>query len=252
MESLKDEIISLRIALKNANAMLKEERESHAEIINKLSHDLKNPIGIIYSFIEMILEKGDNYDKEKRQKYLNVIKNSASFSIELLNNLAKYSNLLSKDMSLSLEKTNYSELLKSVTQSFEKQAESKGISLQDNLCNENVILIMDEHEITTAINNILSNAIRFSRQGSEINVELEIVDNVAVTRISDEGIGISEKHFKDIFKEFYTVNTYDEHRQKCVGLGLNLASKIVQFHNGKILIDSAPGKGSVFSIELPV
>ena len=250
-EHLQDEIIALKLAIKKAKSELKEQRESHADIINKLSHDLKNPIGIIYSFIEMILENGENYDKEKLRKYLNVIKNSASFSIELLNNLAKYSNLLSEKITLTLERTNYTKLLKSVLRSFEKQAESKNITLIDNTGNKEVVLNIDANEMVIALNNIFSNAIRFSNQGSKISVELEDNKNTVVIGISDEGIGIAAKHHKDIFKEFFTVNTYDEAKQKCVGLGLSLCDKIVMHHGGNIAVKSKANKGTTFSIELP-
>ena len=250
-EHLRDEIIALKLALKKAGSELKDQRESHADIINKLSHDLKNPIGIIYSFIEMILENGENYDNEKLRKYLNVIKNSASFSIELLNNLAKYSNLLSDKMTLTLERTNYAKLLKSVLRSFEKQSKNKNITLIDNVGDEAVILNIDAHEMVIALSNIFNNAIRFSNQGSKISVDLEVNEGAVVTGISDEGIGIAAKHHKDIFKEFFTINTYDETKQKCVGLGLSLSDKIVMHHGGSIAVTSKMGKGTTFRIELP-
>lgn len=252
LEDFKDEIISLKLALNNSKAELVHERETHSEIIKRLSHDLKNPVGIIFSFIEMILEHGSNYEQEKMDKYLNVIKNSASFSIELLNNLAKYSSLLSSDISLTPEKTNYVELLKGTLRSIRKQLAEKDLSLKTNFEEEAFFLVIDGHEMVIALGNILNNAIRYSSRGSQIEVTLKVNNTHLITEIKDEGIGIDEQYHNAIFQEFFTINTYDEERQKCVGLGLCLSEKIIQHHKGEIKVNSELGKGTVFSIELPL
>lgn len=252
IEDLKDEIISLKLALNNTNTKLIQERETHAEIIKSLSHDLKNPVGIIYSFIEMILEHGNSYEQEKMDKYLNVIKNSASFSIELLNNLAKYSSLHSTDTALSPDNINYVDLLHGTLNSFKKQLSAKDISLKTDFDVEEIFLVIDGHEMAIALSNIVSNAIRYSTKGAQIVVTLNVNDGHVVTKISDQGIGIAKQHHDAIFKEFFAINTYDEDRQKCVGLGLCLSEKIIQHHNGEIKVDSELGRGTTFSIKLPL
>ena len=114
-----------------------------------------------------------------------------------------------------------------------------------------VFLTVDGAEITQALRAILNNAMRYSNDSSTITITVTELKDTVETTITDQGIGISETDLPNIFEEFYVVNTYSADKQKCVGLGLAIARRIVELHNGKISAKSTLEKGSSFKIRFP-
>jgi len=110
---------------------------------------------------------------------------------------------------------------------------------------------LDEFQITTAINNILSNAVKYSPDPPEI-IFKAYDNNELVIIISDNGIGLSKEEQMNIFTKFYRANTGDLHNVKGLGLGLYYVKKIVEMHQGQVEVQSKPGKGSTFIIRLPI
>ncbi len=251
IEELEDTIIDLKFRLKRTTTELQSAGKTHKQIISKLTHNLKNPIGVIYSFSEMILEGDGNCANEKTEKHLNVIKNSAEFAIQLLDNLAKYASLQVTDLSFKFKKINYIDILNSVSDSIHKLALDKNITIKREYCTDELFLDVNEIEISLVISNILKNAIRYSNENSTVTISVIENSGTVQTVISDEGIGISEEDLPFILNEFYVVNTYSEDRQKCIGLGLTIANRIVELHKGKITVSSTIDKGSRFKMMLP-
>lgn len=251
IEELEDKIMELNFKLKNTSTALSSAGETHRQTIRKLAHNLKNPVGIIYSFSGMILEDSKNYTTEKLEKHLTIINNSAEFSMQLLNKFAKYSSLQSLDLSFNFKKIDYIDLLNNVINQLQDAILEKSITIIKEFDTDEIFLVLDEVEISLAMSNILGNAIRYSNEDATITISvIEKSENVE-TVISDEGIGISEKDLPFILNEFHVVNTYSKDGQKCIGLGLTIANKIVELHKGKITVSSTVGKGSNFKMILP-
>jgi len=251
ISELEEKIVELSLKLKSKTNELNSLNESNKKIIGKLIHNLKNPIGVIFSFSEMMLEDFQDYSSEKMEKHLQIIKNSAGFSIQLLNIIAKYSQLQSPDLELNFKRLNYIELLNTIINEFGVLAEEKKIAIKRNFTENAIFLKVDEEEISLVIRNIMSNAVRYSNENSTITITVTETNNSVETVITDEGIGISEGNLSAIFNEFYVVNTYSSDKQKCIGLGLPIARKIIQLHKGEISVKSNINKGSSFKITLP-
>lgn len=251
VQELEEKIIDLSLMLKSKTNALIAAEESRAKILGKLTHNLKNPVGVIFSFSEMMLEDLSDYSTEKLAKHLQIIKNSATFSLALLDTISKYSRVQSPNFNLKTERINYSELVNNLINLFRAKAAEKNIDLEVLVPSNDIFLTLDKDEITQALSAVLNNALRYSNEFSIISISVEVLKNMVETIITDQGIGISETDLPNIFDEFYVVNTYSADKQKCIGLGLAIAKKIVELHKGKISVKSTLEKGSSFKIILP-
>lgn len=247
---LEEKIVELSLKLRNSSNELKSKDQFNNKLIGQLIHNLKNPIGNVYSFSDIILESIDNYSPEKLKKYLNIINNSAAFSIKLLNDVALYIEL--KSPTFKNEKTDYLEILNNAISNFSETALKKNITIVKNFTNKPIYLNINADKILVAINKIISNALRFSNDNSKVIIEVIEHKNKVDTIISDEGIGISETDLFSVFNEFFVVNTYATDKQKCIGLGLPIAKKIIEYSGGEISIKSTINNGSQIKISLPI
>lgn len=248
---LEERIIDLSLKLKsNANAF-NAAQETNSKILGKLIHNLKNPVGVIFSFSEMMLEDLEDYSIEKLGKHLQIIKNSATFSLAFLDAISRFTRVNSPNYVLKTVQINYSELVNGIINEFRTKASEKNIGLEVKLPSKDIFLTLDKDEITQALSTVLNNALRYSNEHSTVNILVEETKNTVETTITDQGVGISDEDLPHIFEEFYVVNTYSDDKQKCIGLGMAIAKKIIEKHKGKISAKSTLEKGSNFKIILP-
>ncbi|HSQ45603.1 MAG TPA: ATP-binding protein, partial [Lutibacter sp.] len=168
-----------------------------------------------------------------------------------LDTISKYTRVNSPNYSLKTEQINYSELVNGLVNEFRTKASEKNIGLEVNIPSNDIFLTIDIDEIRQALSAVLNNALRYSNENSIVNVSVEETKNTVETTITDQGIGISDTDLPHIFEEFYVVNTYSDDKQKCIGLGMAIAKKIIEKHKGKISAKSILEKGSSFKISLP-
>ncbi|MDD3721412.1 MAG: HAMP domain-containing sensor histidine kinase [Lutibacter sp.] len=250
-QELEEKIFDLSLKIKNKSNEFNTAIEINSKILSKLTHNLKNPVGVIFSFSEMMLEDLEGYSHEKLEKHLQIIKNSATFSLALLDTISKYTRIQSPNFVLKSQRINYTELLSTLINELELESSKKNIDMVVKLPKNDIFLTVDGAEITQALTAILKNALRYSNENSIITITVSELENIVETTITDQGIGISETDLPNIFEEFYVVNTYSADKQKCVGLGLAIARKIAELHNGKISAKSALNKGTRFKLSLP-
>lgn len=248
---LEEKIMDLSLKLKSKSNELNAAIESNSKILGKLTHNLKNPVGVIFSFSEMMLEDLEDYSTEKLGKHIQIIKNSATFSLAFLDTVSKYARVQSPNFVLKCQNLNYVELINKLIEEFKSEASKKNVEVAFEVSTNELFLTLDEAEITLALRAVLNNALRYSNENSKVNILVEETKNTVETTITDQGIGIAETDLPFVFDEFYVVNTYSADKQKCVGLGLSIAKKIIEKHKGKISAGSILDKGSSFKINLP-
>lgn len=249
ISELEDKIIDLSLKLKAQSTLLEATETKNNTLIANLTHNLKNPIGIAYSFSDMILENTKSYTPDKLEKHVNIIRESSQYAINLLNNFVTYHQINSSKCVYNFELKDYTELLKNIVTKF---TQNKVKITFINLFENPILLNIDVEKITLVLKQILQNAIRFSGENSEIIVSLKASDSFIETTVTDFGIGISEEDLANVFKDFFVVNTYDQEKQKCIGLGLSTAQNIINKHGGTIAIKSTITKGSRVKIILPI
>lgn len=252
ISELEDKIIDLSLKLKVQSNLLESATTKNNALITTLTHNLKNPIGSAYSFSDMILENAENYTPEKLEKHLNIIKESSQYAISLLDSFVTFHQINAFDCVYNFELKNYSELLKNVVNDVANNSQKKIATFINNIPEDPILLNIDVEKITIVLQQILYNAIRFSKEDSLITVALTTSSSSIETTITDCGIGISEKDINKVFNDFFVVNTYDVFNQKCIGLGLSTAQNIVKKHGGSISIKSSIDKGSSVKIIFPI
>lgn len=251
LETLENKIVDLSLELKSKNNVLNSLKNENFNHIKKLVHNLKNPIGIAFSFSEMIAENPKNLSIEKLEQYIDIIQNSTKYSIEILNAIATINRLKAPAFLLNFNTVNYVDFLNENLNEIQQEFDQKNIAIIKDFPSKSISLSIDSNEIKLLISNLLNNALRFSPINSTINISIHETSDAVETVISDQGIGISENNLPLVFNEFFVVNTYCENNEKCIGLGLSIAKLIANYHNSKIEVSRNLDQGVSFKLTIP-
>jgi signal transduction histidine kinase len=251
VNDLEEKIIELSLQLKQKNNEVDHLTDSNYTFFSKLAHNLKNPIGSVYSFSELLLENPKDWSQEKLHKYLEIMYDSAKYSISLLNSSSKYYALFSNKLSLVLERVSIVELLNEVIHKIERENTTKILNFNKKFPKKDIVLTVDKNELKLALYNLVKNAVQYSKPDYKINITVEKSEEVSI-KIQDFGTGITNENLKEVFKPFFVVDTYTKNKEKCTGLGLPIAKRIIELHNGAILISSELKQGTTAEIKLPL
>lgn len=191
-------------------------------------------------------------NKRSHRKFLELIYSSAEFLLKLIEDLLDISKIESGKLSLNAEPTDFVELAKRNIQLNNTLAGKKNISIKLEYNTEPVILNIDRQKMEQVLNNLITNAVKFSHKNSEVLVRITAGDQKVLSEVIDQGVGIPGKNLEHIFLPFNTASAAGTGGEKSTGLGLFIVKKIVEGHHGKIAIESTEGKGSRFFFELPV
>lgn len=244
LDALTDKLLEVSAKLRATESELAELRAKHQTELSKFAHDLKNPLGAISSFVEM-LQGNRDIDDEKVFKYLEIIHSSSKFSLDLVNSFQEYNKLQNTPLEFEIQTENYLEIVRKVISEVSKKAKDRRQEVLLSAASSDVIsCAIDSVYCHKVLSMVLDNALRFSKEHSEVLVDVLETESSIVTTISDSGIGISEKDLPKITHSFFTVDTYDVHREKCIGLGLTKASIILNEMGGVISFLSEEGKGT--------
>ncbi|MDR3181289.1 MAG: HAMP domain-containing histidine kinase [Prevotellaceae bacterium] len=228
--------------------------EMKNDFVNNITHELKTPITTI-SLAAQMLHDPSISNKEQKTPYLsNTIFTESKRLQFLVEQVLQIAIFERGNLRLKCKETDLLLLLTGVIQHFIIQIEKKGITLETDLDPLNDITVWaDELHLTNVFTNLLDNAIKFqNKEDPYIKITAENVNNDVRIKIQDNGGGISHEHLKKVFDKFYRVSTGNVHAVKGFGLGLSYAKKIVVMLHGTIEVSSELGKGSTFTVILPV
>lgn len=233
---------------KNFNLMIGELKNMEylrKDFISNVSHEFKTPISSIQGFVEMI--KSKDLPEEKRDAYIDIIIEETERLSNLSSNMLRISRLDNQSIPNKITEFSLDEQIRKIILLLEDKWDKKNLELDINL--EKVMFKGDEDLIEQIWINIIENAIKFSKDGGKISVELKNLEEDVVVKISDTGIGISAESQKRIFEKFYQ----GEISRSKVGNGLGLAivKKIIEICKGGIEIESCIGEGTTFIVRLP-
>lgn len=215
------------------------------EFVANVSHELKTPITSIKGFAETLIEGAKN-DEQSLDMFLNIILKESNRIESLVTDLLDLSHI-EQQKELEINYMNLSELAINIIDNLQTQAYNKRIKIQSEI-EKDVIIEAHENKIAQVITNLLSNAINYSSEDNKVIVRVYRNDNKVYLEIQDYGIGISETDQKRIFERFYRVDKARSRDSGGTGLGLSITKHIVEAHNGRIDVKSAPGKGSIFKV----
>jgi signal transduction histidine kinase len=223
-----------------------------SEFVSNVSHELRTPLASIRVFGEF-LRLGRVQDVEKSRKYGEYIENESRRLTQLINNILDFSKIESGAKRYELESTDLDEIVRESVRTWAVSFKHRGVQLRYEAPTATVPeIVIDGGAIRQALANLVDNAVKYSDDGKSIVVSLRRDGDRLDLSVQDEGIGISRSEQQKIFERFHRVGTGLVHDVKGSGLGLSIVRHIVLAHGGEILVDSAPGRGSRFSILLPL
>ena len=238
--------------LNRTNKKLMEANDLKNKFLGIAAHDLRNPIYIIQSLSEVLLENSHSGVMHENQiKLLEKINGSSKHMAVLLNNLLDISKIESGKMELDKKVQDFNTILEEQVELNQLIADKKGIRLKIKLGNIPPLLV-DKNAMIQVIDNFISNAIKFSPPDTRIDIGTDNTGNEIRFWVRDQGPGISREDQELLFGEFQTLSTKPTGGEKSTGLGLAIAKKIINLHGGKVGVSSKPGKGATFYFTIPL
>ncbi|HEX2922364.1 MAG TPA: HAMP domain-containing sensor histidine kinase [Bacteroidales bacterium] len=233
---------------------LMEERrlsDLKTDFINNMTHELKTPLSTITVAGKTLEMPQIRSNQEKILETAKLIGKQSVHLNQLINMILEISMWERTQFQLDKKKADVGELLRDIVESF-KSGGGIHAKISEKYDLVNIESEIDVVYFTTLINNLLSNAVKYSDADPEIEVEGYIQENNIFIKISDNGIGISKNDQKHIFEKFYRASSGNIHKFKGLGLGLYYVKKIAEAHGGDVTVSSKPGKGSTFTIMMPI
>lgn len=225
--------------------------EIQKDFVNNFTHEFKTPLAVMKIASEVLAQPGIVKQPARMEKYTSIIKHETEHLQSQVERLLKMA--VSEQRELPIERQSFlvKELIDQALSKLQPLVETKGAKIGVKMHDEATEMVADKTHLELAIVNLIENGIKYSSAPS-IVIEAGRNETESYIAVKDNGIGIDKKYYKNIFKKFYRVPTGDVHNVKGFGLGLNFVKKIVDAHNGKIVVNSIPGIGTEFKIIIPV
>ncbi len=220
------------------------------ELLGMAAHDMRNPLGVIYTYANFLLEDSEKLSSQQ-QKFLTRIFDTSNFMMSLINDILDISNIESGEVNIQSTKQNYVEFVDNNIELNRILADKKDITLEFKSDKKDYQVNFDKNKIEQVLNNLVSNAIKFSNPGTKTVVEVKKDGDFILTNVTDQGLGIPENELELVFKPFSKTSVKSTGGEKSTGLGLAIVKRIIEAHKGEIGVMSKVGEGSTFYFTLP-
>jgi signal transduction histidine kinase len=220
-----------------------------SEFLANMSHELRTPLNAVIGFSEVLQDRlfGDLNDKQA--EYVTDIRTSGRHLLTLINDILDLSKIEAGRMDLQVESFGLSDLVQNSVSLLRERAIRQGIALTVDVDRAAGVIEADERMIKQVLFNLLTNALKFTPEGGQVNVVARADGDDALISVGDDGVGIAAVDLDRIFEEFQQVGT--SHLQEGTGLGLAISRRFVELHGGRLRVQSELGHGSVFTIIIP-
>ncbi|GAA0178858.1 AAA family ATPase [Clostridium sediminicola] len=226
------------------------------EFFANLSHELKTPLNLSFSALQMLDLYNKNYSmgegNEKFQKYINIIKQNNYRLLKLVNNIVDITKINANHFNIDLENLDIVDIAKKITYSVSDYCNNKERIVKFNSLVNSKLIACDAFSIERIMLNLFSNAVKCTNEGDEISVNIYEKENFIVITVKDTGTGIPEDRQKVIFDRFRQVDKSFTRRSEGSGLGLTIVKLLLELQGGTISVNSELGKFTEFTIELPI
>jgi signal transduction histidine kinase len=222
-----------------------------SDFVANVSHELRTPLALIRLYAET-LELGRLMAKDKYQEYFRIIREESERLTALINNILDFSRIEAGRKEYEFKETNLAELVHSTLESYRFQIQQNGFAFEENISGDIPPVIVDREAIARSLLNLVNNALKYSKDRKYIGVSLYRSNTRVDLEVRDRGMGIPKNEQEKIFEKFYRCGDALVHNIKGSGLGLSLVRHIARAHGGDVLVESAPEKGSKFTIALPL
>ena len=223
------------------------------EFLATLSHELRTPLSAILGWTQVLLREGAPKGPEEQKRAIEVIDRNARAQVQLIDDLLDLSRIMTGKLRLDLHQVSFSSVVEAAVDSAKPAAEAKGIRLKAILGASQDIVSADGARLQQVVWNLLTNAIKFTPKGGQVQVLLQRVNSHLELSVSDTGIGIPASYLPHVFDRFSQKDSSTTRAFGGLGLGLAICKQLVELHGGSIRAASqGEGKGATFSVQLPL
>ena len=233
------------------NKILSELNETKNKFLGIAAHDLRNPLSSIRGFSDILLHDKKNLKPDEYDEFMTIISESSNHMLSLVNDLLDYSVIESGKLEVNLKIDSLVKLLERRIKLNEPTFEAKKIKIEKAF-SDVPDFMFDANRIAQVIDNLFTNAAKFSPAGSTVTVALVQAGEYAKVSVKDEGPGISESDREKLFSDFQKLSAKPTGGEKSTGLGLAIVKKMVDAHGGIIGVEDHSGPGAIFSFSLPL
>lgn len=236
------------------NQLIKQKQisEIKTDFINNMTHEFKTPIATINLALDAIKNPKIFEDKEKVQRYMQMIRDENKRMHAQVENVLQISKLDKKELEIVKDQADIHDIIENAIEHVHLIIEARQGTLTRHFEAQRTTALLNDVHFTNVIVNILDNAIKYSLDEPVIDIATENVKDFILIKITDHGVGMSKTTVKRIFEKFYREHTGDIHNVKGHGLGLAYVKRIIEDHNCHIYVESEKGKGSTFIIKMPL
>ena len=238
------------------NTMLRQKKLSEIknDFINNMTHEFKTPLATISLAVDAMKNDKVIGDREKLNYFSSIIKEENQRMNRQVETILKAALLDKQEVNLMLKPTHVHDVIKDIADNFILQLNDKNGKVEMDLEATNDLIEADEVHFPNLINNLIDNSVKYAKEDvpPEIKISTAANGKNMTIRLEDNGIGMAKETVKRIFEKFYRAHTGNVHNVKGFGLGLSYVKTMVDAHGGHIKVDSMPGKGSTFTLELPL
>jgi len=226
-------------------------RKLKEDFISNVSHELKTPLSLIGMFSE-ILVTGRVKSDEARYEYYEVIHNESERMGRLVNNLLDFAGLERDRKRKYFEKTDIPALVKEGLEAYRYELQKEGFQLSADIDASIPETLADPNAISMAFFNLLDNSMKYSGEQKEIRITVCQANGSIQLSVADKGLGIPSAEQQKIFEKFYRGSSARIRRTRGSGIGLAITKQVAEMHGGEVSVDSQPGKGSTFTLTIPI
>jgi signal transduction histidine kinase len=231
-------------------------REMHlsrikSDFVANVSHELKTPLALIRLFSET-LELGRVPSDEKARQYYRVINKESQRLTQLINNILDFSRIEAGRKEYRFAPADVGRIVSEVVDAYRFQIEQQGFKLEVAIADDVPEVMADQEALGQALLNLINNSVKYTRDEKDLRLEVRHDAGRVLISVTDHGIGVAKAEQKKIFEKFYRAEDSLVHETKGSGLGLPLVRHIMEAHGGSVEVESSPGKGSRFTLVLPV
>lgn len=250
-EELKELNVNLEKKVEERTEQLKELNATKDKFFSIIAHDLKNPFNTLIGFTELLKDNLEDYSTDKLKEFIDILHETSKQSYALLENLLEWARAQTGRMTMNPENIDLSLITEENVSLLENNAAKKEVRLINNT-SEGTVVYSDANMIRTVVRNLISNAIKYTKEGGSITTSATRKDKFIELAIADNGIGIKPQNLEKLFRIDENYSTRGTADEGGTGLGLILCKEFISKNGGEIWVESEFGQGSTFKFTLPV
>jgi len=238
-------------AVKAYSIYTKKYTDKKNATLNILSHDLAGPLAMIQNLSSLLTEELQHKESEDINKLINLIGKTSKQGTRLIQEFITQEFLDSTNTDMFRQRVDIVKMTKNTVEEYQQSKKRINKVFELHTSSDSIFMELDENKFMQALNNLISNAIKFTPDGGAITVSVEEEEETVLFKVADNGVGIPEKYHATLFDKFTNARRPGIKGEPSVGLGMSIIKTIVEWHQGKIWFESEENKGSTFYISLP-